>query len=233
MLAFPTASETLAPPHAVILGFFGIVTDGTLALQTAQTLSSALGGLAIGFTLGSLLGAAFGLWRWFDRAMQISVESVRLIPSVALIPLSMMVFGFGTRMEITIVAFTTQWPAMVLARAAVREVEPRLMEVATVLQMSLLQSATKIVLPSILPRLFVSLRLTAGVAMIVAITVEVAANPYGLGAAILAAQISFRPEVMLATLIWTGVVGAGINQVLLTTQNRLFRHSLPGGGGSE
>ncbi len=228
MLAMPVASETLAPPHAVLAGFAGIVIDGSLFVQTGETLIGALGGLAIGFSIGTIIGGAFGLWRWLDSAFEVSVETVRLIPSVALIPLALMIYGFGHRMEIVIVAFTTVWPAMILARAAVREVEPRLLEVARVLQMGVGGLVAKILLPAILPRLFVALRLTAGVALIVAITVEIAANPVGLGAAIMAAQQSFRPEVMLATLIWTGALGAVINLVLVTLQHQLFPH-LTGG----
>jgi len=226
MLVTPVASESLAPPHKVLLGLVGAIMDGSLFVQTYETLVGALGGLAIGFAAGSIIGGAFGLWRWLDSAFEVSVETVRLVPSVALIPLALMIYGFGHSMEIMIVAFTTVWPAMILTRAAVREVEPRLLEVARVLQMGLGELVAKILFPAILPRLFVALRLTSGVALIVAITVEIAANPVGLGAAIMAAQQSFRPEVMIATLIWTGVLGGIINLVLLTLQRRLFPHTL-------
>jgi NitT/TauT family transport system permease protein len=129
-------------------------------------------------------------------------------------------------MEIAVVAFTAVWPAMILSRAAVREVEPRLLEVARAMQMRLRDRLTKILLPAILPRLFVALRLSAGVALIVSITVEIAANPIGLGAGIMAAQTSFRPDVMIATLIWIGILGNLLNAVLLVVQRRLFPHSL-------
>lgn len=226
LLIWPSPSESLAPPHAVLLGFLRAIADGTLPLQTYQTLVTALGGLAVGFVAGLALGVAFGLWSWLDRAMEVSVELVRPVPSVAMIPLAMMVFGFGFRMEIAVVAFTAVWPAMILSRAAVREVEPRLLEVAQAMQMRLRDRLTKILLPAILPRLFVALRLSAGVALIVSITVEIAANPIGLGAGIMAAQTSFRPDVMIATLIWIGILGNLLNAVLLVVQRRLFPHSL-------
>ena len=60
-----------------------------------------------------------------DRLMEFSVESLRPIPSVALIPVAMLTFGFGFRMEIAIVAFAAFWPVLILTRNAVAGIEPR------------------------------------------------------------------------------------------------------------
>ena len=70
---------------------------------------------------------------------------------------------------------------------------------------------TKIVLPSMVPRLFVALRLGVAIALVVAVTVEIAANPHGMGYAIMIAQQSLDPALMLAWLFWIAVVGYAIN----------------------
>ena len=69
----------------------------------------------------------------------------------------------------------------------------------------------QIILPAVLPRLFVALRLGVAIALVVAVTVEIAANPSGMGYALMISQQSLAPELMLAWLFWIGVVGFAIN----------------------
>lgn len=174
---------TFAAPHDVVLALGRTLADGSLLLATAQTLSCALAGLAIGFALGVTAGVAMGLSPALDRLFMVTVEILRPVPPAALIPLMLLVAGFGFQMEVTIVAFTTFWPILVLARAAIRAVEPQLLEVARVLELGLLRRTLSIVIPSALPRLFVALRMAAGIALTVAVVVEVVANPRGLATA--------------------------------------------------
>jgi hypothetical protein len=134
---------------------------------------------------------------------------------VALIPLAMLVFGFGVRKELSVVAFATFWPMLILTQAAARQVEPRLLEVSAALGLSAWQRTKWIVLPAMIPRLFVALRLGVAVALVVAVTVEIAANPHGMGYAMMIAQQSMEPARMLAWLFWIGVVGMLINAAAL------------------
>ena len=148
---------------------------------------------------------------------------LRPIPSVALIPLAMLVYGFGLGMEVSVVAFATFWPLLILTQAAVRQVEPCLLEVATALQLRPLARFTKIILPAIVPRLFVALRLGVAIALVVAVTVEVAANPHGMGYALMIAQQSLDPALMLAWLFWIALVGFAINAAATQLQIRVAR----------
>ena len=77
-------------------------------------------------------------------------------------------------------------------------------------------------IPAALPRIFVAFRLSAGIALIVAVTVEIAINPIGLGAGIMLAQQALRPDLMLAYLFWIGVIGYALNVLLIAAQRRLF-----------
>jgi len=218
------SSESLAPPSAAAVAFVEVVSDGSLALATVQTLISSLGGLALGAGLGLTLGFMIGLSRAATTIAAPSVELFRPIPSVALIPLAMLVFGFGYGMTVAIVAFATFWPCLILAQAAASQIEPRLLEVARVIGLSPVARLTKIVLPAALPRIFVAIRLAAGFALVVAVTVEIAANPQGLGYALMIAQQTLRPDIMLAVLFWVGLVGWGVNAGLAVLGARLFRH---------
>jgi ABC-type nitrate/sulfonate/bicarbonate transport system permease component len=216
-------SDAIAPPTVALQALAKAAMDGSLWQATAFTLGSAALGLAVGSALGLLLGIALGLAPRAARMAFLSVEVLRPVPSVALIPLAMLVFGFGLRMEVSVVAFATFWPMLVLAQAAARQVAPQLLEVAAALELSPAQRVRKIVLPAMAPRLFVALRLGVAVALVVAVTVEIAANPSGMGYAMMIAQQSLDPALMLAWLFWIGVVGYAINAGALALQRWIAR----------
>jgi NitT/TauT family transport system permease protein len=217
-----TDIDSLAPPSAILAAFFEAVADGSILTTTRDTLLAAFAGLAIGGSVGLLIGIVLGVVPVADRLMEVTVESIRPIPSIAILPIALIALGFGYRLEIAIVSFACMWPLLILTRAAVRGVEPRLMEVSRALRLSPAARITKIVIPAALPRIFVAFRLAAGIALIVAVTVEIAINPLGLGHAIMTAQQALRPELMLAYLVWLGVVGWGLNALLVLAQQRLF-----------
>jgi ABC-type nitrate/sulfonate/bicarbonate transport system permease component len=216
-------SDALAPPTAALRAFGGALADGSLLAATAFTLGSAGLGLLIGAVLGLALGTLLGLSRRAARLASLSVEVARPVPSVALSPLALLVFGFGLRMEVSVVAFACLWPVLVLTQAAVLQVEPRLLEVAQALQLSPWQRFVWIVGPAIVPRLFVALRLGVAIALVVAVTVEIAANPHGMGYALIIAQQSLDPALMLAWLGWVGAVGYAINAAALALQRTVAR----------
>lgn len=219
---FPFASDSVAPPSAALLALLRGLADGSVLVATGQTLAGAVSGLCIGGALGLALGILLGLAGWLDRLLEVTIESIRPIPSVALLPIALMIFGFGYAMELTIVAKTCLFTALIFTRAAVQNVEPRLLEVARVLRLSRLASITKIILPAALPQIFVAFRLAAGSALIVAVTVEITLNPQGLGYAMMTAQQALRPDLMLGYLLWIGIVGYGWNALLLLAQRHLF-----------
>jgi ABC-type nitrate/sulfonate/bicarbonate transport system permease component len=216
-------SDALAPPTLAAKAFGKALTDGSLLGATAFTLGSAAAGLALASVLGIVLGTALGLSRRAAAMSFLTVEVLRPIPSVALIPLAMLIWGFGYRMEIAVITFACFWPILILTQAAVRQVEPRLLEVARALQLSAADRFWKIVLPAMVPRLFVALRLGVAIALVVAVTIEIAANPNGMGYALIIAQQSLDPALMLAWLFWIGVVGYAINAGSLWLQAAVAR----------
>jgi len=195
-------SDTVAPPSAVFAALLEALSDGSLLVATRDTL--------------------FGSVSALDRLTELSVELVRPIPSVAVIPIALVALGFGYRLEIAIVSFACLWPLLVLSRAAVAGVEPRLVEVARVLRLGPFARVFKIIAPAALPRIFVAFRLAAGISLVVAVTVEIAVNPMGLGAGIMTAGQALRPDAMLAYVLWIGLIGFGLNEALTFAQNRLF-----------
>jgi ABC-type nitrate/sulfonate/bicarbonate transport system permease component len=223
---FGVTSDNLAAPSTVLGTFWASLQDGTLARHTAETLSMAITGLCIGGTVGLLLAVLLGLFRPVANLLDVPIEMARPIPSAAMLPVALLLFGFGFRMEIALVAFACLWPLVIIGRSAVASVEPRLIEVSRVLKFSFFRHVTKIILPAALPRLFVAIRFSAGLALIMAVTTEIVANPYGLGYDLINAQQSLHPALMFVDLLWVGLLGWGLNAGLLAVQHRLFdRHT--------
>ena len=215
-------SDSIAPPSAIVAALMEAFADGSILTATRDTLISTFAGLAIGGCLGLVLGIALGIFRIFDRLMEVTIEAIRPIPSIALLPIALIALGFGYRMEIVIVAFACVWPILILSRAAIGGIEPRLIEVSRALRLSPLDRIGKIIIPAALPRIFVAFRLAAGIALIVAVTVEIAINPIGLGAGIMTAQQALRPDLMLGYLLWIAAIGYALNAGLIVAQRRLF-----------
>ncbi|TWH24008.1 MULTISPECIES: ABC transporter permease subunit [unclassified Aminobacter] len=215
-------SDTLAAPREIILALGAALTGSTIWKDTADTFAAGGLGLALGFGLGAATGVLFGILPPLSRLMRVTVELLRPLPSISIVPIALLIFGFGYSLEIAIVAFATYFPVLVLTENAVRQIEPRLWEVARALDLSFAARVIKIVVPAVVPRLFVALRLAAGIALIVAITVEIAANPMGLGARLMQASASLRPADMFATLFWVAYLGWLLNWVMLRLQGLLF-----------
>jgi NitT/TauT family transport system permease protein len=215
-------SDSLAPPSAIAVALVEAFNDGSVLVATRDTLISAFAGLLIGGAVGLAFGIALGIFHVFDRLMEVTIEAIRPIPSIALLPIALIALGFGYRMEIVIVAFACIWPILILSRAAVGGIEPRLIEVSRALRLSPADRVRKIIIPAALPRIFLAFRLAAGIALIVAVTVEIAINPIGLGAAIMTAQQALRPDLMLAYLLWIGIIGYALNSGLVIAQRHLF-----------
>ena len=215
-------SELMAVPTQIARAGFLAISDGSMLHATYETAVASVWGTAIGASLGVFLGMVFGLFRLSSDLSRLTLEILRPIPSVALIPVSMLVVGFGFGMEVAVVAFATFWPPLIVTEAAVRGIEPQLLQVARVLGFGFPRRLTKIILPAALPRIFVALRLAAAVALVVGVTVEITANPMGLGHGLIDAHESLHPDRMFAYLIWIGLLGWLLNTILLWIQYHLL-----------
>jgi ABC-type nitrate/sulfonate/bicarbonate transport system permease component len=203
--------ESISHPTDVARAFVTMAGDGSLLRATLETFQAAALGFAIAALLGIALGVVLGLAPRLERMVGPSVDAMRPVPSVALIPIALMLFGFGINMEAVVIAFACFWPVLLVTIAAVRGIDPRLLEVARVLELPVPQRMLKIILPAALARIAVGLRLALAIALVVAVTVEIVINPRGLGHAMMSAQQALRFDEMYAQLVWIGVVGWGVS----------------------
>jgi ABC-type nitrate/sulfonate/bicarbonate transport system permease component len=221
--------DTMSRPSVIAVAGWEALLDGSLLLATVQTFQTALLGLAIGSIIGIALGIVIGLSPILEAVVGPTLDTVRPIPAVALIPLALLIYGFGVRMEVLVITYACVWPVLIVTISAVRGIEPRLIEVARMLEMPPLSRMRRIVLPAAMARIAVGIRVGAGVALVVAVTVEIVLNPQGLGYGMIIAAQSLRPELMWAELMWVGFAGWAFNTLLLTIDRRWLRRYQTGG----
>lgn len=217
------SDDGFSRPGRVVRAGLAALADGTLLEQTLQTFSAALLGLAVAAVAGVALGTLLGLFRPLERAATLTIDALRPVPSVALIPLSLLIFGFSRNMSAAVAAFSCFWPILIVTVSAVRSIDPRLIEVARMLGFSLPGRIVKFALPAALPAIMVGVRVAAGIAIVVTVTTEIVTNPRGLGYGMIVAQQSLQPDLMWATLGWVGLTGWLAHRGLAALERRWLR----------
>lgn len=205
--------ESLSRPLDVARALYAGLADASILKSTLETLEAAALGFGLAALCGLFLGIVLGLMPRVDRIVGPTVDAMRPVPSVALIPLALLLFGFGVSLEALVVAFASFWPVLLVTTAAVRAIDPRLLEVANALEMPAFERTFKIVIPAALGLIAVGLQLSLGIALIVAVTVEIVINPRGLGFAMMSSQQALRFDQMYAQLLWIGLIGWSISKV--------------------
>ena len=206
--------DSLSRPSDIIAAGHLALIDGSLLAATIQTCETALLGLATAAVAGIAIGTFLGLLPTAERIAGPTIEALRPIPAIAFIPLALMVFGFGVRLEASIIAYACIWPILIVTVTAVRAVERRLLDVAAALELSTWQKVTKIVLPAAFARINVGLRVAAAISLVVAVTVEIVLNPRGLGYRLILAQQALQIGLMWAQLVWLCILGYLLNLAL-------------------
>jgi len=209
------SEDGFSRPSRWALALVRALGDGTLLTQTVETFGAAFQALLISTVAGVAVGSILGLFRPLERAAQLTVDALRPIPSVALIPLSLLIFGFSREMSAAVAAFACLWPILIVTTASVRGVDPRLLEVGRMLGFSSGKIILKLALPAALPGILVGVRVAAGIAIVVTVTTEIVTNPRGLGHGMTMAAQGLQPDLVWATLIWIGIAGWLVNWALL------------------
>lgn len=218
------------PPATTVLGeLWRLGASGELWRQAGPTFGRVLTGFALGGGLGALLGFCCGVFPGFGRACRVTVEFLRPMPSVALIPIGILFLGLGFGLCVAIAAFACAWPAYVAALAGAAAAGPELRDTARVYGLTPGETIRQVRAPAAVPQVLAGLRVALGVAVAVTVTTEMAASPNGLGSFILESSLARRPEGMYAGIVAVGLLGAALNAGFMAIRNRALRW-LPDGG---
>jgi ABC-type nitrate/sulfonate/bicarbonate transport system permease component len=204
-------------PTAVVHAALDMIADGTLLTALGQSLSV----LASGFALGTLGGIAIGLLAGRSPVvaalLDIPITALYATPTVALVPLLVLWFGFGTPAKIVVVLLFTVFPVLINTTRGVREVDPRLVEVARAFCSTEYRLWTDLVLPSALPFIMTGVRLAIGRALIAVIVAEFYTAISGLGYLIVSNAHAFqtaRVFVPVVVLMAIGVATTGLLEMV-------------------
>lgn len=195
--------------------------DGLLppVFATLQTWSI---GLAIAAVLGTLIGIALALSPFLEVVTRPIIEFLRPIPSVALIPVALLVLGIGLQMQLFMIVFAAIWPVIFSAKAGVEDVDPRQLETGRVFGLSRLASIWRIVLPAALPSIATGVRTSSAIALVLTITVEMLVGRPGIGSFLENMRLNGLVTEMWSAILLTGIVGYLVNSLFMTLEKRLI-----------
>jgi len=200
-------SNVLASPAATAKSAWQLTASGVLWHHLQASLSRAAIGLFFGGLTGLVLGTTAGLSKLGEELIDPSVQMIRSIPFLALVPLFIVWFGIGETSKILLVAAAAAKPMYLNAYGGMRGVDPKLLEAGRVFKLSRRDLITQIHLPAALPSLMVGLRLSTSLSLIALIGVEVINTSQGLGFLMLQAQEFFKTEVIVVCIVIYALFG--------------------------
>jgi ABC-type nitrate/sulfonate/bicarbonate transport system permease component len=180
-------------------------------------------GLGIAAVLAIPLGIVIGSSPLLYRSLRFVIEFLRPIPSVALIPLAILVYGTGLQSKVFLAAFASFWPLLVQTLYGVRDVDPVAIDTARSFGLGRFARLSRITLPSALPYVATGVRISSSVALILTITAELVIGSAGLGRSINGARAGGAVELMYALIIATGILGWLLNVAAAGVERRVLR----------
>ncbi len=208
---------------AIVVALFRVLGSGAFWAAVAQTLTGALSGWGIAAVVGVVLGVLIGTSRFLSRSVGIFVEFGRAFPMLALMPVVVLVVGVNTRMEILMVFLSCLWPILIQSIAGSRRQDKVVVDTVSVFHISRMRRFWKVTIPGAMPLISTGLRISASISILVAVGVGVLSQTPGLGRQITLAQEASRWDVAFAYIIFAGLVGWGLNSLIIAVENRALR----------
>jgi sulfonate transport system permease protein len=200
-------ARTLPAPSAVAVAFWQTLNDGSLLQAIGVSSARALKGLLIGGVLGFVLGVVNGLWRPADLFLDSTLQMLRNVPHLAIIPLVILWFGIGEEAKIFLVAIGVMFPIYLNTYHGVRAIDPALIEMGRVYGLSPLALIARVVLPGALPSVFVGLRYGLGIMWLTLIVAETISASSGIGYMTMNAREFLQTDVVLLGIIIYALLG--------------------------
>jgi ABC-type nitrate/sulfonate/bicarbonate transport system permease component len=205
-------SPNYLPPFSeIMVALFKEMTTATFWTALSDTLKAWAIGLIISIVVGVVIGIAIGSSRILRTLTHSTIEFLRPIPSVALIPLAVLLFGSQIQSTLVLVIYASFWQVLIQVLYGVQDVDPVARETARCYGLGTWAQIRYVTWPTTLPYLMTGIRLAAAVALILAITSEVAIDTQGLGKQISDTESGGAVAIMYAYIIVAGIIGVIVN----------------------
>jgi NitT/TauT family transport system permease protein len=206
-------------------GIYDDAYSGTLVTHLLASMSRVYGGFALAALFALPIGLMIGRMPTARMLLDPFLQVMRPIPVTAWLPLSMILFGLGSRSAFALVCLGAFYPILLNTVFGVRAVDPKLFEAASMLGCRGNAQFYKVVLPAAVPSIFTGLRLGLGLAWFVIVVGEMTGVPQGLGAVIMDGRTLSRTELVICGMIVIGVAGYLSDRVVVLIGNHLLRWS--------
>lgn len=183
--------------------------------------------VAIGYLSATLIAVGLGLLIGSSKRvynlLEPTLESLRPISVIALIPVIILFLGLGDQMKIFIIAYACFFPILLNTISGVRDVDPVLVGTARTFGLTRWQTMTRVVVPAATPYIFTGMRISVGFSLMAMVAAEMLTGGNGIGAFILDSQRTFRVRDMYAGIITLGVLGYALNRLFLFGEGWMLR----------
>jgi sulfonate transport system permease protein len=199
--------RVLPAPSAVALAFWESVQTGALFQHAGISAVRALKGLAIGGGIGFVLGVLTGAWRPAETLLDSSLQMLRNVPHLAIIPLVILWFGIGEEAKVFLVAAGVAFPIYLNTFHGIRTVDRGLIEMARVYGLGPVALFWRVILPGALPSVLVGLRYALGIMWLTLIVAETIAASSGIGYMTMNAREFLQTDVVVLGIIIYALLG--------------------------
>ena len=220
---FHLSDLVLPAPSAVSTSLWRGLTSGYLGPHIAQTCLEVVLGLALGGGVGFAGGVVLGDSEPLRRILMPYVVTSQVVPKLALAPLFIVWFGFGTLPTVVITALICFFPLLENTLTSLQQVNPQQLELFRMLRASRWQTLLRLKIPAGLPGIMAGLRVAVVLALVGAVVGEFVGASKGLGALIIAAQGMMDTPLMFAVLVVITALGLVLYQGALLLEKHLLK----------
>jgi ABC-type nitrate/sulfonate/bicarbonate transport system permease component len=215
--------DRFLPPASKILATLAAeLRTSELWVALRETMTGWALGLAIAFCAAVAVGVVVDLVPGLRAASNSTIEFLRPIPSVALIPLATLVFGATLGSTLLLVIYASFWQVLIQVLYGVADVDAVANDTAMSYGLSRWSRIRHVVWPTALPYVMTGLRLAAAVAFILAITAELVVGSPGLGLLIQQAQSGGAVRDVYALIVLAGLIGIAVNAAVRLLERRVL-----------
>ncbi|MFI6345928.1 ABC transporter permease [Streptomyces sp. NPDC050560] len=185
--------------------------SGVLGDAVVLTVVSFLVALVLAVVIGGVIGVAVGSSQRADAAFNPLIQFLRAIPAAAIVPAATLLLGTGDATAVAIVVFTSVWPVIIATRSAVHALNPLLLDVSATLHLSRGARLRKLLLPSLISPVLLGARVTAPIALLITLLVELLTGTTGIGGLLATAQQQFLSATAYGYVVIAAVLSLLVN----------------------
>jgi len=212
----------LPSPDAILRAGYSLGISGELLTHIKISAIRAGLGLALGGSLGFVLGLMTGVSQLAERLLDSSIQMIRTIPHLALIPLIILWLGIGEHARVSLVALGAFFPIYINTYHGVRSVDPLLLEMGAVYGLGPQALFRDIIFPGALPNILMGLRYALGVVWLTLIVAETIASTSGIGYLATNAREFMQTDIVILAILIYALLGKVADFLVRLLERRLL-----------